>query len=44
MEESGLDSPEMIAFRQTLEKFADAMIDYSKKPEVKDAVNQSLKP
>ncbi len=41
--EGGADNPAILALRDTLEKFLDAMMDYAQKPEVQKAIENSLK-
>ena len=42
IEEKGAASPEILAFRDTLEKFVDTLLLYSKKPDVKNVIEQPL--
>ncbi len=42
MDEKGVDSEEMIAFRDALGKLADAMLSYSKQPDVQVALKKPL--
>lgn len=43
IKEKGAASPEILALRDTLEKFVDALLLYSKKPDVKNVLEQPLK-